>query len=170
VEEDDGPKRRTSPVHAEQAGMCEESDVPTRIHARPAAAEAWKRLQGYVGGTNAALPDATQPIAAMHAGPPGPTFARRTPQSERLPIDTGKEPFARTGGTSEPSHSELCICANCWVLPSMFAAMYLYLSTSFHLLLCLCCPSQLFALIASPYLACQPSFLKRWQHSVIASR
>jgi len=33
VEEDDGPKRRTSPVHAEQAGMCEESDVPTRIHA-----------------------------------------------------------------------------------------------------------------------------------------
>jgi hypothetical protein len=77
----------------------------------PAAAEAWKRLQGYVGGTNAALPDATQPIAAMHAGPPGPTFAGRAQQSERLPIDTGKEPFARTGGTSEPSHSELCICA-----------------------------------------------------------
>ena len=107
MEEDDGPKRRTSPVHAEQAGMCEESDVPTRIHARPAAAEAWKRLQGYVGGTNAALPDATQPIAAMHAGPPGPTFAGRAQQSERLPIDTGKEPFARTGGTSEPSHSRV---------------------------------------------------------------
>lgn len=123
MEEGDGPKRRNSPVHAEQAGMCEErcarcSSPLASMHSRHrrAATEPWKRLQGYVGGTNAALPDATQPIAAMHAGPPGPTFAGQTANRvERLPIDTGKEPFARTGGTSEPSHRRVVHLLSCWV-------------------------------------------------------
>jgi hypothetical protein len=55
VEEGDGPKRRTSPVHAEQAGMCEERletkreyTLPpllsTRIHALPAQASSNRGL------------------------------------------------------------------------------------------------------------------------------
>lgn len=57
--------------------------------------------------------------------------------------------------------------------------LLLSLSTTVHLSavrltvclsVCLCCPSQLFSPTDSPYLACLPSFLKRWQHSVIASR
>lgn len=102
-----------------------------------------------LGGTNARVQRCQtrhHPIAAMQAGPPGPTFAGQTRTSsnrvERLPIDTGKEPFARTGGTSEPSHRKSCAYA-AFSSVAVHVCCYLCLPAFVHLL-CLCCPSRLF--------------------------
>ena len=130
-----------------------------------------------LGGTNArmqpALPDATPCPIPSHpiAGPPGPTFDHYSTKLSSLSIDTGKEPFLRTGGTSEPSHTRV---VHMQLVEPARPCLLLSLSATVHLSsVCLCCPSRLFTTLdlnPSPYLACLPSFLKRWQHSVIASR
>ena len=82
-----------------------------------------------LGGTNArmqpALPDATPCPIPSHpiAGPPGPTFDLYSTKLSSLSIDTGKEPFLRTGGTSEPSHTRVVHMQLVEACSSMFAAI-----------------------------------------------
>jgi hypothetical protein len=87
------------PVHADADQDVRGEAPKDHLHRRAAA------LEGYVGGTNAAVQDATPPIAAMQAGAPGPTFTHLARQREHLPIDTGEEPLQRTGGTAGSSHT-----------------------------------------------------------------
>lgn len=115
-----------------------------------------------------------------HPGPPGPTFAGRAGlldlslppdslllavYSERLPIDTGKEPFARTGGTTGSSHMRVVhmhlveCCRPCLLLLISYYRCLPPFSAR-----CLCSPSPSFALIA-----CQSIFsetLAAFRHSL----
>jgi hypothetical protein len=127
-------------------------------------------------GTNAA---AQTSIAPLQPAAPGPTFAlwqgrRRelTSGSASLPIDTGEEPFTRTGGTSGSSHTysprESCAYAR---RVSLFVVCQLPLPALISC--CLCCPSLPCARVAPsvpPFRLLTASFLKRWQHFVIPSR
>jgi hypothetical protein len=105
-------KRRTRPCML--PGICEQQrqlalhTSSTHIHARRATAtgeqqQPWKVTLAQTRHTS---------IAPLQPAAPGPTFAlwqgrRRelTSASGSLPIDTGEEPFARTGGTSGSSHT-----------------------------------------------------------------
>ena len=153
--------------------------LSTRIHAPPAQASSSRALDAVTRlrwghECSAARRDTTHSGHACR--PSRPNFRRARllllpDRVERLPIDTGKEPFARTGGTSEPSHKRVVHVLSCWgvccVLLSMFAAISIALSTTVHLS---SVSAAHRASSPSSYLACLPSFLKRWQHSVIASR
>ena len=130
-----------------------------------------------LGGTNArmqpALPDATPCPIPSHpiAGPPGPTFDLYSTKLSACRSIPARNLFCVPGVHLNQATQELCICSS---LSPARPCLLLSLSTTIHLFsVCLCCPSRLFTtldLSPSPYLACLPSFLKRWQHSVIASR
>ena len=158
--------------------------LSTRIHARPGTGEQQQQRLGCRckvtrlrwGGARmhecSAARDATPPIQAMQAGPPGPTFAGQSAKSERACRSIpARNLFCVPGVHLNPSHTRLVhmcgvrlveCCRPC--LP----ADNISLSTAVRL----CCVSAFHRSqpSPSPYLACLPSFLKRWQHSVIASR
>lgn len=88
---------------------------------------------------------------------------------ERLPIDTGKEPFARTGGTSEPSHRRVVhmLLLSCWVCcrPCLLLSLSLSLYHNSSLF-CLCWPPRFFTLIVSRLPAVFSETLAAFRHSL----
>lgn len=175
------PRDATRPCMQTRPG-CASSSRPLHSHPctprhRRAAAKAWMPLQGNkvtLGGARmhecSAARDATPPIQAMQAGPPGPTFAGHRAKSERACRSIpARNLFCVPGVHLNPSHTRvvhMCWCASC-CRPCLLAGNT-SLSTAVHL-----CGVSTFHRSqpsSSPYLACLPSFLKRWQHSVIASR
>lgn len=142
VEEGDGPKRRTSPVHAEQARMCEESVHTTNnpLHSHPCTPGTGEQQQSLgraykvtLGGTNARVQRCQtrhHPIAAMQAGPPGPTFAGQTSIELSACRSIPARNLLRVPGVHlNQATAELCICG---IVECCCPCLLLSLSTSFH--------------------------------------